>query len=180
MELTRLHRTLAFEIGEMHTAAGDLAEAADTMAGAARPGAVADLARDVAERQGLQRRRFDATLGALGVDRVPIGSPALCSILEQRWHTQRHRLGHPLLEAYIVGTALQGALHYIGTVLALAAARAERLDEIGATQFLREAFDEVAEIRRRVARTTGVPAATIETAAALPPGAYVLERRYGH
>jgi hypothetical protein len=180
MELSRLHRTLAFEIGELHTATGDLADAAGTMAGAARTGAIADLAKDVAARQDVQRRRLDATLGALGVNRLPVSSPVMTSILDQRWRAQRHRIGHPLLDAYIVGTALQNALHYLGTVLVLAAARAERLDEVDATRFLREAFDEVLDIRRRVARATGLPAATIETAEALPPGWYALQRRYGH
>lgn len=181
MELSsRLHRTLAFEIGELHTATGDLADAAGMMAGTARPGAVADLARDVAARQHAQQERLDATLGALGVDRVPVTSPTLTGIIDLRWHAQRHRLGHPLLEAHIVGTALQNALHYIGTVLVLAAARAERLEEVGATRFLREAVDEVLEIRRRVARATGVPAAAIETAEALPPGGQAPRRWYGY
>jgi hypothetical protein len=150
------------------------------MAGAARPGAVADMATEIAARQTAQRGRLDATLGALGMDRVPVSSPTLASIFERRWQAQRHRLGHPLLEAYIVGTALQNALHYMATVFVLAAARAERLDEVDATRFLREAFDDVMDVRRRVARITGVPAATVETAAALPPGAPVLHRRYGH
>lgn len=169
MDLSRVHRTLAFEIGELCTATSELASAAGSMAGAAGSAAVADLARDVAGRQAAQGRRLDATLAALGVKRLPVPSPAMGSILDLRWHAQRHRLGHPTLDAYIVGTALQHALHYLGTVLVLAAARAERLDEIDAARFLREAFDEVLDTRRRVARATGVPPATIETADALPP-----------
>lgn len=180
MDVARLHRTLESEIAELHTATGDLAAVAGSMAGEARPGPLADLVKEIAARQDPQRRRLEATLGVLGLERLTVPSPTLTSILDRRWHAQRHRLGHPLLEAYIVGTALQAALHYVATVCVLAAARAERLDEIAATRLLRDAFDDVMDVRRRVARATGVPAATVETAAALAPGGPVLLRRDGH